>query len=500
MKSATMKLALCVVSVWLGLCTSALAAQSGDEQLRAAVERLLGGWRSSDGPGAVIVVSTPGTTPFTYSFGLADLEQNAAISAHTRFHIASTSKQFTAFALLLLADEGRLSLDDEVRRFVPELHDFGVKLTLRHLLTHTSGLRDQWDLLSMAGWRDEDDLTTQDDVLRMLFRQRELNFAPGSRFLYCNSGYTLLALVIERVSGQSLADFLASHIFVPLDMSETRLVDDVHSIVPGRANSYVPVAGGRFERRLLSYSVAGPTGVLTTAADMAKWMDNFSTRKLGSWSVHAQFVRRTTPVEDPSLGYAAGLFVRTAFGQSIVGHGGADAGYRTFQAIVLGKSMAIAVLSNRPDLPIDRLGNELLAYAVGAKDIGDLEPITVPQHDAQVIAASSPLASATGYEGCYISHELESVYCLEARAGILSVDHVRQGRLELRPTGNVDRFTTAAPWLATLSFERDEHGNVVSFRASSERALGVLFQRSAVLSESVKPIGPCACRRGYSAQ
>ena len=171
---------------------------------QAQVDALFAQWNRPDTPGAAVEVIKDGKVVYRRSFGMADIEQGRAITPSTSFHVASLSKQFTAFAILLLAQEGKLSLDDDMHKYLPDLPDFGQTIRIRHLIAHTSGLRDQWNLLSMAGWR-MDDVITDDDVMRLVRRQRALNFTPGSDHSYCNTGYTLLGAIVQVVSGKSLA-------------------------------------------------------------------------------------------------------------------------------------------------------------------------------------------------------------------------------------------------------------------------------------------------------
>src|SRR5262245_19582056 len=213
------------------------AAWSEDQSDRA--DRLFARWDTGRTPGCAVGVVRDGKLVYEKAYGLADLEQGSRIGPDTVFHIASVSKQFTALAVLLLEKDGKLSLDDDVRKHLPELHDFGRMITLRHLLQHTSGLRDQWSLLTLAGWR-MDDVITDDDVFRLVCRQRELNFDPGARHLYSNTGYTLAARIVARVSGQTFPDFTRKRIFEPLGMSHTRFPADHQEIIPKRARSYQP--------------------------------------------------------------------------------------------------------------------------------------------------------------------------------------------------------------------------------------------------------------------
>lgn len=187
----------------------------------ARVDQLFTEWDKPTSPGCALAIMREGRVIYERGYGMADLDHDVKITPTTVFHVASMSKQFTAASVLMLAQEGKLSLDDQARKYVPELPDCGVPITLQHLLHHTSGLRDQWELLTLAGWRYSLDLITDADVLAVLSRQKTLNFLPGSRFLYSNTGFTLLAQVVKHVSGQSFRAFTSNRLFLPLGMSHT---------------------------------------------------------------------------------------------------------------------------------------------------------------------------------------------------------------------------------------------------------------------------------------
>ncbi|MFO0985337.1 MAG: serine hydrolase domain-containing protein, partial [Planctomycetota bacterium] len=217
------------------VCLLCLGSQAAPSDVSSdQVDRLFARFDKPDSPGCAIAVVKDGQVVYEHGYGMANLDDGVPITADTVFHVASVSKQFTSFAVALLADQGKLSLDDDVRRYVPEVPDFGAKITLRHLMHHTSGLRDQWSLLMLAGWRLED-VITESDILDLISHQRELNFPPGERHLYCNTGYTLLAIVVQRVSGRSLRAFAEDEMFEPLGMTSTHFHDDHRMIVKHRA-------------------------------------------------------------------------------------------------------------------------------------------------------------------------------------------------------------------------------------------------------------------------
>ncbi|MGB5781833.1 MAG: serine hydrolase, partial [Eudoraea sp.] len=220
--------------------------------LNGQVDELFTVWDNKETPGAAVAVVQNGAIVYKKGYGMSNLEYDIPIVPSTIFHIASVSKQFTAFSILLLESEGKLKLDDDIRKYIPEVPDFGKTITLRHLASHTSGLRDQWNLLAMAGWR-LDDVITKEHVLKLISKQQELNFDPGEEYMYCNTGFTLLAEVVARVSGVSFATFTKERIFKPLKMNNTLFYDDHEKIVKNRAYSYHSDNTG-YKKSVLSYA------------------------------------------------------------------------------------------------------------------------------------------------------------------------------------------------------------------------------------------------------
>lgn len=213
------------------------------DAVELASDEVIGDWVEPNGPGAAVAVVRTGEPTFLGAFGMADLELETPVTPSTRFPIASVSKQFTGACLALAIEAGLLAADDHLREFIPELADFADPITLEHLIRHTSGLRDVVQLLPLAGWRDWD-VTTHTDALELILGQREGNFAPGSSWSYSNTGYVLLAEVLQRVTGRSFRALASDWIFEPLRMDATHVQDDPRELVPGRSRSYMPGADG----------------------------------------------------------------------------------------------------------------------------------------------------------------------------------------------------------------------------------------------------------------
>jgi CubicO group peptidase (beta-lactamase class C family) len=336
------------------------------DALTDKVDKLFARWDKPGTPGCSLGVVRDGRLVYEKSYGQADVEQDRRIGPDTVFHIASISKQFTAFAVLLLEKDGKLSLDDDVRKYLPELHDFGKRITLRHLLLHTSGLRDQWDLLVLAGWR-MSDVITEDDVFRLVCRQRELNFDPGARHLYCNTGYTLAARVVERVSGQPFREFARRRIFEPLGMKHTRFPADHEEIVPGRARSYNPSGPGTYRNAILSYGTAGATSLLTTVSDLARWDQNFYEPRVGDEKLIARLQEAGALNDGKKIDYALGVEHGEYRGLKCVEHGGSDAGFRCDLIRFPAERFSVIILANTSDVNAGNLARQVTGLYLADK-------------------------------------------------------------------------------------------------------------------------------------
>jgi CubicO group peptidase (beta-lactamase class C family) len=324
----------------------------------ARVDKLFSQWNRKDSPGCAVAVMRDGKIVHKRGYGMADLEHAIPIKPNTIFHIASTSKQFTAFCIVLLERDGKLKLDDDVRKYLPELHDFGKTITIRHLLNHTSGLRDQWSLLTLAGWR-MDDVITEEDILGLVWRQKELNSEPGARFNYCNTGYTLAAKIVERVSGKPMPQFAEERIFKPLGMSRTHFHLDYEEIVKDRALSYSHLGEGKFKNAILSYGNVGATSLFTTVEDLAKWDRNFYDGGIGGIEALAAMHVHGKLNDGKEIPYALGLGHGKYRGLKTVEHAGGDAGYRCTLLRFPTEKFSVAVLSNHGEFDPEELARRV---------------------------------------------------------------------------------------------------------------------------------------------
>lgn len=296
-------------------------------------------------PGCAAAVSLNGDVVFEKAFGLADLEHNVPNTTQTIFESGSVAKQFTAAAVVLLQQDGKLSLEDPVRKYIPELPDYGSPLTIRHLLNHTAGLRDWGSVLGLTGAGRGDRVVTQDLALDVITHQRALNFTPGSEYSYSNSGYNLAAIIVERVSKLKFSDFVEERLFKPLGMKSSSWRDDYKRIVPGRAQAYSRQGNGPWRLNMPFMNVYGNGGMLTTVGDWMKWNAMLDSHSLGAPLVNALETRGVLN-DGRKISYALGLEVGTYKGLKDVSHGGSTAGYQTFLARYPDNKVSVGVMCN----------------------------------------------------------------------------------------------------------------------------------------------------------
>ncbi len=329
-------------------------AQTVSDSIAKKIDGVFSLWNSPQSPGAVIGVTRNDSLIYVKGYGMANLEYGIPNSPETIFHMASISKQFTAYAIVLLAKAGKLNLDDDVRKYLNWFPDLKAKITIRQLLNHTSGIRDQWQLLAMSGTR-LDDVITQDQIIKLLSRQQALNSPPGEKYNYCNSGFTMLAEIVKSVSGKTIRQFTDSAIFKPLGMNSTHFHDDYTEIEKNRAYSYQRKGFLQFSNSVLSYSNAGATSLFTNMNDLSKWAMNFYKYSIGDPKDIEQLTQRGKLNNGYEINYALGIISELYKGRRQFSHGGADAGYRTYISVFPDDKMGFIVFSNLGDFPTNRL-------------------------------------------------------------------------------------------------------------------------------------------------
>jgi CubicO group peptidase (beta-lactamase class C family) len=392
------------------------AAQDAVETLAARVDGIMAGWSKPGSPGCAVGVVRDGALVLAKGYGQADLEHDVANGPGSVFDIGSMSKQFTAAVIALMARDGRLGLDDDVRRYVPELPRYEAKVTIRHLVHHTGGLRDYTDLMALAGWQTED-WTTAEQALAMLARQKELNFRPGAQYLYSNSGYFLLSIIAARAGGKPFPELARERIFEPLGMSATHVHADHRQLVKGRAIGYAPREGG-WGIAMSAWEQTGDGSVLTTVLDLARWVRNFDDPTVGGAALLEELLRKGKLATGEEIPYAEGLRHGSYRGLATVGHNGSWAGYRSSLLRFPSEKTTVIVLCNAENAEAGTLARTIADAALR----GRLGPAPAPSPSASPAAATerrtAPPSSAADRGaplGRYRSDELDAEFDVATR-------------------------------------------------------------------------------------
>jgi CubicO group peptidase (beta-lactamase class C family) len=411
----------------------------------ARVDKLFAQWNRSDSPGCSLAVSQNGALVYERGYGMANLELGVPITPASVFHVASISKQFTAMCILLLAQRGKLSLDDEARKYITELPDYGSRLTIRHLLNHTSGLRDAFTLLGLAAPR-EDGIDPNEAIVKALARQRALNFTPGTEFQYNNGGYTMLASIVKRVSGQSLRAFAEANLFKPLGMTHSHFHDDPTMIVPHRASGYSRDGGGfHVATRADPGGIVGNAGLFTTARDLLLWEQNFANVRVGDPALVAAMQTPTVLTGGDTSPYGFGLAIGRDRGLRTIGHGGGDPGYRAYVVRYPDQGLVVAALCNLDDMDPAMLTQAVAEIYLprGAATSSTNSAAATPPH---VSLSAEQLASKVGL---YRDPSTEAVGRIFVRDGKLmaSEDAGGEASVELTPV-SANRFVVLGTTIA----------------------------------------------------
>ena len=376
----------------------------------AAVDSLFAEFTLGNTPGCVIGVVQRGSVALAKAYGMADLEHNRPLTPQSSFYMASVSKQFTALAVLLLDRDGKLRLDESVRRYIAELPTYADEITLRHLLHHTSGLRDYLTLGFLAGYA-PDHVWTERAALRMMTRQRSLNYPVGSEHLYSNSGYALLAIVVERVSGRKLDEWAREQVFAPLAMSSTRFQHDHSRLIPDRAIGYVR-QDSTWRLGISMLDVVGDGGLYSTLDDMLRWAANFDNGKVAPNQLALMHTPGTLKNGNAiSNGYGMGLVRGSYRGLETISHGGALVGYRTAFVRLPGEKTTVVCLCNASTANPGRLAQRVAdLYAGHAMSAAVATPNTPAPESAPIADAPVSAELRRAVVGTFHSAELDAVY------------------------------------------------------------------------------------------
>ncbi|MCK6618603.1 MAG: beta-lactamase family protein [Cyclobacteriaceae bacterium] len=400
-----------VNSFLISFCLLGMLLQAQPVDTLEQVDKLFSSWNNAT-PGMAVAIDRNGQLIYNKAFGLADLERLVPNTTNTIFECGSVSKQFTAAAILLLVKEGKLSLSDNVRKYIPELPEYDAPITIQHLLNHTSGLKDWGVIYGLAGWPRSTRVYTQELSFDIVFRQRSLNFTPGSQYSYSNSNYVLLVLIVERVSGQSLAEFTANRFFKPLGLIHTQWRDNFREVIPNRAEAYRKNQS-KYEHDMPFENVHGPGGLLTTTADLLRWNKLLETSEILGPEISALRIKPGKLTTGSEIDYAAGLSIGQVNGFKEISHSGATAGYRAWLAYYPEKKLSVAILSNDGGFNPARTGRHVAEVFLGKQqEVNIAEP-------TRFIDLSE--TEAKRYEGLFRIADQDHVIKIDNNLGKLSI-------------------------------------------------------------------------------
>ncbi len=425
-------LAVLICSISTSTISQALSPsaidKSNEKSLTAKVDQLFKKWDQPDSPGCALGVIRDGEFVYKHGYGMADLDHSIPINAKSVFYVGSMSKQFTAMSVALLARQGKLSLDDDIRKYLPEMPRYEIPITIQHLVHHTSGLRDFIVLKYLAGFptngvnREDENYETMartdnDEVFEVIVHQKEIKFTPGTEHDYCNSNYILLAEIVKRASGQSLSQFAEENIFKPLGMINTHYYDDLNVVIGNRVLGYSPREGGGFIPVTTNNGTVGPAGVLTTVDDLLLWDRNFYHNKVGREGQDLiDLVLTPGTLHDGSkLQYAFGLYNYKYKGLDAVGHDGGFFGFKTSMGRFPQERFTVICLCNSKNIPMDVLADEVADVYLADR----FKPTT----SAPIVAKQNPIhltkEELARFVGIYWNPVTEGLWMLSLKDGKL---------------------------------------------------------------------------------
>lgn len=425
------------------------------ETANPAVDAIFADLTKPGSPGCALGIYRDGRIIYTKGYGLANVEDNVPITSQTVFDVGSISKQFTAASILLLEKQGKLHLDDDVRKYIPELPDYsqgGQKITILHLLNHTSGLRDYVSLFLLAGIH-YDNVTTDDDALGIIVRQKGINFPPGSDWKYTGSGYLLLSLIVERVSGKALKDFAAENVFQPLGMMHSQFRNDHTSLIPNRALAYEQGETGAYK---LSVSYAEENGdgmVHTSIEDLQKWDENFYSAEIGGKDFLVELQEPGKLNNGRPLKYAKGLFIRNYRGLPTIWHGGESAGYFAYLLRFPEQHFSVACLCNGPFYPWRRAHRIAHLYLGGLMKNGEVDFATAGPD----VKSPASVTAQQVWSGNYRNSKNEDILQVTEKEGTLWLDFEGNHR-QLRALSNLEFETLGSIYETQMKFESTQSG------------------------------------------
>jgi CubicO group peptidase (beta-lactamase class C family) len=445
------------------------------DEKTAKVDQLFSRWGKTNSPGCALAIIQDGRIIYKQGYGMASLEHSIPISPGSVFYIGSCSKQFVAMCIALLSAEGKLSLDDDIRKYIPEMPDYGIPLTVRHLIHHTSGLRDYLTLLGIMGT--DFGAYHEDDVLELIARQKELNFKPGEEYLYSNSGYFLLAVIVQRASRKSLREYAEENIFKPLGMRNSRFHDDYTELLQNRAFGYFPGGKDKYRNFISTFDCVGSGGLFTSVEDLFLWDQNFYHYRVGGRDVIELMHTKGKLNNGQELDYAFALRISSYRGLKTVDHGGALGGYRSYVVRFPEQNFSVICLSNLSSINPAGLSQQIADIYL-ADEFEKAEERIQPLEEEKVRTAKGIGISEAKLKekvGDYIEPQSGEVIRLFLKDGKLNALMFGQN-YALAAKSEAEFNLLNAPVRVALKFERKEKGMPLLLHVLQEREQSRIFQ------------------------
>lgn len=450
-------------------------AQQLPLETRARIDSVFVPFNRTDGPGCALGVVQEGRLTYARGYGMGSPDHGIPLGLRSVFYLASVSKQFTAAAVLIAEHEGLLSLDDPVRAHLTEFPDYDRPVTIRHLLHHTSGVRDYLTLMALAGVPYENVLSDE-AMLGLITRQRALNFEPGSEYLYSNSGYVLLAEIVKRATGRTLREYADEKIFRPLSMTSTHFHDDARHVVPGRVFSYDAGEEGWRTNYLMNFDKVGDGGLYSSVEDLARWDAAFYDDRFGVPGFADRMYTRGVLNDGDTISYARGLGVGSRGGLARIAHGGGLMAFRTMIARYPEQRTNVITLCNAGNANSGRLSlavEDILLEDTFTESVETAQPAPTAEAHRETGAVTVSATVIADLAGTYESEELGTTWVLETVDESLRLLHPHGDTVALEPRSE---FVFASDRGLELTFERPG-GSVTGFLLAAGRVRGIRFQR-----------------------
>jgi len=449
---------------------------ASEDSLEKKVEDIIGSFIDESEPGCAISIIKEGEVLLSSGFGMSNLDFDIPNTAESIFRIASISKHITACCMLLLEEEKKVKLDADVREYLPELPDYGEKITIRHLLHHTSGLREYSYLMNLCDIG-EDDGWKKEEALELIFRQQSLDFRPGERFSYCNTGYFLCSIICEKVSGKSLREYAHEKIFTPLEMKNSHFHDDSNEVVKKRSTGYSPLGKGRYEISETGLDMVGDGGLYTNVLDFGRWTHALLADEWKPGLLN-KLLQDFTLIDGTELDYKLGLSESTWMSQRIVSHGGAWVGYRSNLLMFPDQKIAVICFSNRSNFNPSSVTQKLAQLVVkslipNAKSKEDDWP---ERSEKESSSPLDPNWDPTDFVGLYVSDELQVSWYLKSNPQ-LTLTGWGAKNYSIKQTG---KDQLGGPRWLHLKVKRDSSGKVTALEFGDGVPSGILFKRYAL--------------------